>query len=581
MPISLIINLDSPTIDALFADFTLGGIGALRDFGSGDSVVPLSLKAAKRVAGVITDDFIAGDTFYVGIGDGLTDPVCSVTLSSASPAIGNLAVNTSGMVALFAATTASQITLEFSVYRQRSSGESLTIYQDYVTIHRAAIDPSTAVPTPSLSFNTFKTIRVAGQSDVVASGLSDVLTFTGSGVTITTNATSKTVTFTAAGGGGTWGSITGTLSNQTDLQNALNAKANAGANTDITSLTFGGQTLLTAVANILHLRNGANPQIFEVFNTYTDASNYEICGTGFAGNEAFLFSLGVGSGQARPIRIEAGGFGWKITTAGHFLTKDNGTQDIGDGAGHDPRNIYAGSVITPSVTAAVSQTYGPSSGVSKTLTLQTTDGAGSAQTVLTLGADKSATFAGPILFSPDNSYDIGAGGANRPRYLFVATAMAIGSATLYGPSLDVVAIGGPNSSFPAIKRNGAAIAFRLADDSADADISCAGLTASGVTTTAGRKRAVSVKTTTYTVTSADDFIEGNHATTPFAISLSATVTPGETHEFKCTGAASVTIDVVGAASKLFTNTALSSFDLTTGDAIKVTGNSAGTFWLVT
>ncbi len=27
-----------------------------------------------------------------------------------------------------------------------------------------------------------------------------------------------------SGGGGTWGSITGTLSNQTDLQNALNAK---------------------------------------------------------------------------------------------------------------------------------------------------------------------------------------------------------------------------------------------------------------------------------------------------------------------------------------------------------------------
>ena len=31
----------------------------------------------------------------------------------------------------------------------------------------------------------------------------------------------------ASGGGGTWGSITGTLSNQTDLQNALDAKANS------------------------------------------------------------------------------------------------------------------------------------------------------------------------------------------------------------------------------------------------------------------------------------------------------------------------------------------------------------------
>ena len=41
---------------------------------------------------------------------------------------------------------------------------------------------------------------------------------------------------TGGGGGGTWGSITGTLSSQTDLQTALNAKAASGANTDINSV---------------------------------------------------------------------------------------------------------------------------------------------------------------------------------------------------------------------------------------------------------------------------------------------------------------------------------------------------------
>jgi len=34
---------------------------------------------------------------------------------------------------------------------------------------------------------------------------------------------------TASGGGGTWGSITGTLSSQTDLQSALNGKQAAGS----------------------------------------------------------------------------------------------------------------------------------------------------------------------------------------------------------------------------------------------------------------------------------------------------------------------------------------------------------------
>ncbi len=41
----------------------------------------------------------------------------------------------------------------------------------------------------------------------------------------------------SSGGGGSWGSITGVLSNQTDLQAALDLKASDGANSDITSLS--------------------------------------------------------------------------------------------------------------------------------------------------------------------------------------------------------------------------------------------------------------------------------------------------------------------------------------------------------
>ena len=53
-------------------------------------------------------------------------------------------------------------------------------------------------------------------------------------------------------GGGTWGTITGTLSNQTDLQSALNAKANTShthAAGDITSGTFATARLGTGTAN--------------------------------------------------------------------------------------------------------------------------------------------------------------------------------------------------------------------------------------------------------------------------------------------------------------------------------------------
>lgn len=73
----------------------------------------------------------------------------------------------------------------------------------------------------------FGTIAVAGQSNVVADSTNDTLTLVaGTNVTITTNATTDTITInaTGGGGGGTWGSITGTLSTQTDLQAALDAK---------------------------------------------------------------------------------------------------------------------------------------------------------------------------------------------------------------------------------------------------------------------------------------------------------------------------------------------------------------------
>lgn len=45
-------------------------------------------------------------------------------------------------------------------------------------------------------FNVFKTIAVSGQSNVVADSGTDTLTLVGSGVTITTNASTDTITFT-------------------------------------------------------------------------------------------------------------------------------------------------------------------------------------------------------------------------------------------------------------------------------------------------------------------------------------------------------------------------------------------------
>jgi hypothetical protein len=60
------------------------------------------------------------------------------------------------------------------------------------------------------------------------SGLYGTVNFVGSGVAVTTPSTGV-ATVTISSGGGSWGDITGTLSNQTDLQSALNAKLTQAA----------------------------------------------------------------------------------------------------------------------------------------------------------------------------------------------------------------------------------------------------------------------------------------------------------------------------------------------------------------
>lgn len=103
---------------------------------------------------------------------------------------------------------------------------------------------------------------------------------------------------------------------------------------------------------------------------------------------------------------------------------------------------------------------------------------------------------GHALFGTDNTYDIGASGASRPRNVYVGsdvTARAFtanptfgfgfsgqgsiasasdGTFTLYNATasgFQLLQFGGTNTSFPALQRNGAQLASVLADNSAYAD----------------------------------------------------------------------------------------------------------------
>jgi len=94
----------------------------------------------------------------------------------------------------------------------------------------------------------------------------------------------------------------------------------------------------------------------------------------------------------------------------------------------------------------------------------------------------------------------------------------------------------------------------------------------------GLVQTTSIKTTTYTVTAADRVIIGNHATTPFTITLiAASSNTGVTLTFKNKNAAVVTIDATS-LGQIYSNEAVNTLDLSQGEAVTLI--SDGSTWLV-
>lgn len=105
-------------------------------------------------------------------------------------------------------------------------------------------------------------------------------------------------------------------------------------------------------ANVLALRNGVNAQAFRLYNTYTDASNWERFNFEWFSNRAKLLTDALGTGTPRPLAIGTQGAAslfitttgsdrWEINGSGHILGVTDNSYDVGD-ATHRPRNIYVG-----------------------------------------------------------------------------------------------------------------------------------------------------------------------------------------------------------------------------------------------
>jgi hypothetical protein len=172
------------------------------------------------------------------------------------------------------------------------------------------------------------------------------------------------------GGGGLAGwyvSTTGQFLGQTD--NSYDIGAAGGRPRSITVGTsvvtpLLDTPLLAPTGNVIEQRNGTNAQTLRIYNTFTDASNYERGGIKWAGNILrFVADAGLGTGANREVFLGTEGLAatyvvtgntirWQFQPAGHLVAQADSTYDIGASGANRPHSVYVGSAYYTAMNTA-------------------------------------------------------------------------------------------------------------------------------------------------------------------------------------------------------------------------------------
>jgi hypothetical protein len=225
--------------------------------------------------------------------------------------------------------------------------------------------------------------------------------------------------------------------------------------------TYYADGLILPGGNVMEQRNATNPQSLYLYNTYTNASNFERLKLEWQTNKAYLRAESVGTGVLRALGIggsevtfQIGGSDiWKVeANTGHFKAVTDNTYDIGASGANRPRNVYVGNNI-----------YAGGQGLtSSATTLQLGAGGGFFWNINGVN--------GGIFANNDNTYDIGASGANRPRNIYAGT--GVDTPLLFTAGLPVVQLVAQASAVNSLYVRSAATGsyVRLGAQGSDADV---------------------------------------------------------------------------------------------------------------
>jgi len=139
----------------------------------------------------------------------------------------------------------------------------------------------------------------------------------------------------------------------------LQLGSSAGVKWSSTALWYGSidLSLFRDAANTSAQRNGANAQTLRVYNTYTDAGNYERLEIAAGASGTTIYQNAAGTGAARSLsvgtlvnnsfNITTNGTGrWSVNGSGNLLAQADNTYDIGASGATRPRRIYLSAGVT-------------------------------------------------------------------------------------------------------------------------------------------------------------------------------------------------------------------------------------------